>query len=94
MAFAVEESRVVVTANPIHFRMRHQAWISWAPRQNPDRPRPHSGILVVTDPNAMAAGITASLLADPVSDGVLGSIENRLLRWRIGHGLRDVSRVR
>jgi len=94
LAFAVEEHRVVVTANLVHFRMLHEAWLNWAPLQNPDQPRPHPGILAVPNPNVMPAGVMARVIADLAGDDHSKGVENRLLQWRIGLGLRDLSSIR
>jgi hypothetical protein len=94
MAFAVQENRTIVTANLVHFRLLHQAWVLSAPLHNPNNPRPHPGILVVPNPNVMPAEVMAQLLEEFVRGDPSGSVENRLLEWRIRHGWRDRSAVR
>lgn len=93
LAFAVEENRTIITANLVHFRMLHEAWILSAPLQNPTNPRPHPGIVAVPNPNVMSAETMARLLADFVRGGLSSGVENRLLEWRIGHGWRDLTAV-
>lgn len=82
LAFAAGAGRVMVTANVADFRLLHEGWLLCSPLIAAEQARPHPGILIVPNPNAMTAPVMASVVDALSRSTNRDDLLNRLLRWR------------
>jgi hypothetical protein len=84
LLYAVRERRIVVSHESGHFRMLHEAWVSFAREWGVRPPAQHPGILVIPTPPRLEFADAARVLVDVLARPE--PIENRLLAWRRADG--------
>jgi hypothetical protein len=82
--YAVRERRIVVTHDEGHFRMLHEAWVSFAREWGVGHSAKHPGILIIPTPPRLQFADAARVLVEII--GRPEPVENRLLVWRRAEG--------
>lgn len=91
LALAIDEHRILITANLKDFLLLHDALIIGATLLCPAPLRAHPGIIAMPNPNTLPAREMAAVLDQRLRQDEPAALRNRFLRWRTQTGWEDLS---
>lgn len=93
LAFAVHDGRVLLSANYKDHRLLYEAWRIWGAEFGLAAGAPHSGVLILPNPNALAPDDAATVIDRFVRGFAVNTLNNQLWHWRSSTGWLDLSAV-